>query len=93
MKKETDTWTSAEAKVHFSTLIERAHSHPQHIYRYGQPVAVLVDSELFHQQLAPHVSHLKKALEEITEINRTGDEGDVDYLPRTDRFNLDETFD
>jgi prevent-host-death family protein len=43
---ESDTWTLAGAKAHFSEVVERARGRgPQTITRYGQPAAVVVASD------------------------------------------------
>jgi len=51
------SWNAAEAKTHFSELIERARADgPQEILRHGRRIAVVVSAEQWDRQTARHGS-------------------------------------
>lgn len=50
-EKRTETWTVAEAKAHFSDLVEKAKTRgPQTITRHGKSAAVVVSAEEWNRR-------------------------------------------
>jgi prevent-host-death family protein len=75
------TWSVAEAKAKFSTLVARAGKSPQRITRRGRPVAVVTGIDAAGQALPTTAPHpMRDFLARCVELGRRGELGLV--LPR-----------
>ena len=70
------SWSVAEAKARFSTLVTRAGKSPQRITRRGRPVAVVTGIDA-SGQLQPTASHnpMRDFLGRCAELSTGGDLG------------------
>jgi prevent-host-death family protein len=66
------TWTLREAQKQFINLVESCSEEPQILSTHGQPVAAIVDIELFHEfwsffqtRKRPTIAELIKELRDI----------------------------
>jgi prevent-host-death family protein len=74
----SSSWSVAEAKARFSTLMERATTSPQTVRRRGKPVAVVVSVEQF--AASDEGARWRRFLAVSGEIRREG--GGVIRVPR-----------
>ena len=70
------TWSIAEAKARFSTLVARAGKSPQRITRRGRPVAVVTGVDASGQaQSATHPHPMRDFLGRCAKLRGDGDLG------------------
>jgi prevent-host-death family protein len=76
------TWSVAEAKAKFATLVARAGKSPQRITRRGRPVAVVVGIDESGEALpAAHRHPMRDFLGRCADLRAAGDFGLV-LIPR-----------
>jgi prevent-host-death family protein len=81
------TWTIKDAQSHFIEILESSAQEPQIIAAHGEPVAALVDIDLFNElitfQQRPTIAELLAELNEI----QSKEPIELDLPDRQDRFN------